>query len=90
MTTEGGTNNYGTIFSEPVDGGTPTALYNFDNTHGSYPYGSLTLSGSTLYGMTCGGGTNGYGTIFSEPVGGGTPTVLYNFDATHGATRRAI
>ena len=40
------------------------------------PYGDLTLSGSTLYGMTAVGGANGEGTIFSIPATGGTPTIL--------------
>ena len=31
---------------------TLTTLFSFDGTHGSYPYGDLTLSGSTQYGMT--------------------------------------
>ena len=51
----GGAGGYGTIFSLPSIGGTPTVLFPFDSTHGSYPfYGSLTLSpdGLTLYGMT--------------------------------------
>ena len=85
MTTAGGTNNdYGTIFSIPVSGGTPTTLFNFDGTHGYWPHGSLTLSGSTLYGMTGEGGRNSDGTIFSIPASGGTPTTLFNFDGTHG------
>jgi len=50
-----------------VTGGTPTLLYSFDGTHGSLPYGDLTLSGSTLYGMA-GGGANGYGTIFALEI----------------------
>ena len=41
----------GTVFSIPVGGGTPKTLYSFDCTHGDRPEGSLTLSGSTLYGM---------------------------------------
>ena len=32
------------------------ALFNFNGTNGTYPEGSLTLSGSTLYGMTQFGG----------------------------------
>jgi len=68
MARQGGTYGYGTIFSEPVGGGTPTVLFNFDGTHGGNPYGSLILSGSTLYGMTAQGGTNGYGTIFSLTI----------------------
>jgi uncharacterized repeat protein (TIGR03803 family) len=78
-------NRYGTIFSIPVTGGTPTTLFDFDGTHGENPYfGSLTLSGSTLYGMTEYGGANGKGTIFSIPVTGGTPTTLFSLDGTHG------
>jgi len=30
-------NNYGTIFSIPTIGGTPTILFNFDGTHGRGP-----------------------------------------------------
>lgn len=85
MTAYGGANNYGTIFSEPVSGGTPSVLFNFDGNHGSSPIGSLTLSGSTLYGMTWSGGIHGLGTIFSEPVTGGTPSVLYDFDGSLGS-----
>jgi uncharacterized repeat protein (TIGR03803 family) len=84
MTNEGGVNDEGTIFSIPVTGGTPTILFDFDFTHGGYPLGDLTLSGSTLYGMTDFGGVNDDGVIFSIPVTGGTPTTLFNFDGTHG------
>ena len=59
-------------------------LSSFDNAHGAAPPGSLTLSDSTLYGMTAVGGANGEGTIFSVPAGGGTPTILFSFDNTHG------
>ena len=72
------------MFSIPVTGGTPTNLFSFDGTHGASPYGDLTLSGSTLYGMTFLGGANSAGTAFGLPVGGGTPTVLYSFDANDG------
>ncbi len=81
----GADRGYGTIFSIPVTGGTPTVLASFNGANGENPYGSLTLSGSTLYGMTYDGGAAGgpdgsFGTIFSIPVTGGTPTVLYSFD----------
>ena len=49
------------------------------------PFGDLTLSGSTLYGMAYEGGTNNQGTIFSIPISGGTPTTLFSFDGTNGA-----
>ena len=91
MTSNGGNmslnngNGDGAVFSLPVGGGTATTLFSFDGTHGANPYGSLIISGSTLYGMTESGGTNGDGTVFSIPVGGGTPMTLFNFDGTHGA-----
>jgi len=50
MTDQGGTNNYGTIFSIPTIGGTPTILFNLTAHTAKYPNDSLTLSGSTLYG----------------------------------------
>ena len=85
MTSGGGANGDGNIFSIPVTGGTPTILLSFNGTNGEYPDGDLTLSGSTLYGMTSEGGANGDGTIFSIPVTGGTPTTLLSFNGTNGA-----
>ena len=86
MTHDGGANDYGTVFSIPVSGGTPTTMLSFNGTNGENPCGSLTLSanGSTLYGMTRNGGANGYGTVFSIPVSGGTPTTLLSFNVTNG------
>ena len=74
MTEFGGINGNGTIFSIPQTGGTPTTLapFNIYDLHtGGIPEGSLTLSGSTLYGMNYSGGDYGYGTVFAEPVAGG-------------------
>jgi uncharacterized repeat protein (TIGR03803 family) len=86
MTSGGGVNNEGTVFSIPAAGGSPTTLLSFNGTDGANPaFGSLTLSGSTLYGMTYGGGLNGDGAIFSIPVTGGTPTLLASFNGTDGA-----
>ena len=63
---------------------TLTTLVSFNYANGANPLGSLTLNGSTLYGMTNNGGANGYGNIFSIPVDGGIPTVLASFDGTNG------
>ncbi len=81
----GGSSGNGVVFSIPTTGGAPTTLFDFDATHGKWPGSSLTLSGSTLYGMTAQGGDSSHGTVFSIPVTGGTPTILYNLDWTHGA-----
>jgi uncharacterized repeat protein (TIGR03803 family) len=75
----------GAIFSIPTTGGTPTLLASFSLTSpsGEFPFGSLTLVGSTLYGMAYDGGAHGDGVIFSVPVTGpnpdSPPTNLYSF-----------
>ena len=48
----GGINGYGTVFSVPVSGGSPTVLASFNGSNGEMPDAGLTLSGSTLYGTT--------------------------------------
>jgi uncharacterized repeat protein (TIGR03803 family) len=69
------------------DAQTLSTLASFNGTDGGYPeYGGLTLSGSTLYGMTYGGGAYGLGNVFSIPVTGGTPTNLLSFNNTNGAS----
>ncbi|HXB44360.1 MAG TPA: choice-of-anchor tandem repeat GloVer-containing protein, partial [Puia sp.] len=86
MAASGGSNGYGVIFSWNPSTSTYTVLYNFDNTHGGYPYGSLIqASDGNLYGTATDGGTSGYGVIFSWNPSTSTYTVLYNFDNTNGA-----
>jgi uncharacterized repeat protein (TIGR03803 family) len=65
MTQQGGAYGDGTVFSVPVSGGTPTTLVSFNGTNGEDPIGSLTLTGSTLYGTTLEGGANNNGTVFA-------------------------
>ena len=55
---------------------------------GALPYGSLILSGSTLYGMTSQGGSSGSGTIFSIDISGSGFTLLHSF--TGGASDGAL
>ena len=58
-------------------------LYSFGSdiltNDGSYPYGSLVLAGSTLYGMTNGGGSNYAGTIFRINTDGTSYDILHSF-----------
>ncbi len=82
MAYNGGTYGTGTIFQTGIDGSGFTILHNFAPGEGAYPWGSLTLSGATLYGMNYGGGQ---GAIFS--IGTGTPNVftpLHLFASTDG------
>src|SRR5271155_5666587 len=66
MTSEGGANNDGNIFSVHLDGSGFKDLYDFKGTpDGANPNGSLILLGNMLYGMTEAGGTSGKGSIFT-------------------------
>ncbi len=82
MTYSGGDNANGTIFQINTDGAGYKVLYSFGDSgaiDGANPNGSLTLSGSTLYGMTTLGGDNGAGTIFQINADGTEYQVLYSF-----------
>ncbi|MHB8069248.1 MAG: choice-of-anchor tandem repeat GloVer-containing protein [Desulfobaccales bacterium] len=90
MTNDGDHNagSYGGVFKVSTSGGTPEIIHNFAGkpSDGSRPYGSLTLVGSRLYGMTSAGGANGtsgggagYGVIFSINTDGSDYQILHNF-----------
>jgi len=71
----------GIVFSIGTNGNGFTTLYSFDASayQAANPEGSLTLSGSTLYGLTLGGGTNGLGIIFEIQLNGSGYQVLHTF-----------
>jgi len=81
MTRFGGTSGGGTIFTLSTDGSGFSVLHSFTGgaNDGIDPQGSLTLVGSTLYGMTNGGGSNDEGTIFSIQTDGSGFALLYSF-----------
>ena len=82
MTFKGGDSDYGTIFRVETDGTLFSILHEFAGgaDDGRYPYGSLVLSGSTLYGMTTYGGDNEYnGTVFKIETNGTGFTLLREF-----------
>jgi uncharacterized repeat protein (TIGR03803 family) len=70
-TSEGGTNDFGTVF-RISPGGSYSNLYSF----GSLPDGQSPMAGlvqgsdGNFYGTTSAGGTNGYGTVFRISPGG--------------------
>jgi uncharacterized repeat protein (TIGR03803 family) len=86
MTNCGGVYNYGTIFKINTDGNGFQVLHSFSGeaNDGSYPYGSLTLSGATLYGMTDYGGVANVGTIFQINTDGTGFQVLHSFSQSDG------
>ncbi len=81
MTSGGGNFSRGTIFRINKDGSGYEPLYSFSNVgnDGAHPYGSLTLAGSALYGMTHGGGVDGLGAIFKINPDGSGYRVLHSF-----------
>jgi uncharacterized repeat protein (TIGR03803 family) len=82
----GGSSGNGTIFALNTDGTGFTNLYYFSflyspgtNSDGTYPYGTLLLSGNTLYGAALFGGDSDSGTVFSLKTDGTGFTTLHSF-----------
>jgi len=85
MTTYGGSNDYGVIFSFDPATATYVKLHDFDGTNGGLPQSSLIqASDGKLYGMTNTGGNGDYGVIFSYEYITATYTKLKDFDKTNG------
>lgn len=86
MTYGGGSSNYGVIFSFDPTVNTFVKLFDFDNTRGAYPFGSLNqASNGKLYGMTYGGGSNNKGVVFSYDITSALFTKLQDFNGSNGA-----
>jgi uncharacterized repeat protein (TIGR03803 family) len=81
MTGSGGAAGLGTIFRVNADGTGFGLMHSFGAVagDGERPFASLTLSGSTLYGMTRQGG-DGVGTIFKINTDGTGYDILHSFD----------
>ncbi len=81
-----GSDSRGTIFSVDTDGTGFNLLHAFGTTagDGTNPTGGLTLSGSTLYGMTYSGGNDGNGAIFSVGTNGTGYKILHLFSNADG------
>jgi len=79
LTSAGGTNGDGTIFSYNPVTAAYSIVYNFDDTHGRSPNGKLSLNPANglFYGITDYGGADGSGVIFSFDPATNTYTDLY-------------
>ena len=88
MTAGGGASNGpGVIFSINLDGSGYQVILDFSQVSGAIggPYGSLTLWGARLYGMTSGGGPGGAsGVIFRVNPDGTGFQILHGFMPTQG------
>lgn len=75
----------GTVFNITAQGAM-SVLYNFDGTHGKFPYGGLTLgTDGNFYGTTSVGGSTNLGVIF-KITRAGALTVLHTFASGDGIT----
>jgi uncharacterized repeat protein (TIGR03803 family) len=72
MTSSGGANGLGNIFSVGINGLGYVDIYSFSGPDGDLPYGDLTISGGTLFGMTQVGG-QGLGNVFALTLPTPTP-----------------
>jgi uncharacterized repeat protein (TIGR03803 family) len=89
MTSEGGANGYGNVFSIGIDGTNYQDPLSFTGTGGAAvggnPLGGLALDGTTLYGMTSEDYAKGYGNIFSVGANGTGYQNLVSFSGSGGA-----
>ncbi|MEQ1747091.1 MAG: choice-of-anchor tandem repeat GloVer-containing protein [Saprospiraceae bacterium] len=82
-----GTNAYGNLFEFDPASGAYTVRHWFDGTNGSYPNGSLILSGSKLYGVTLFGGANDAGVVFEFDPATSTFAVVDELDGANNGMR---
>jgi len=91
-TSQGGTNDYGTVFQLVYSSSTGTytenVLYSFTQSggDGAQPLGLVMDASGNLYGTTTGGGTNDVGTVFELVYSSGTYSekVLHSFTNSGG------
>ena len=79
MTSSGGADEVGVVFSIETDGSNFDILHEFDEDDGGLPEGSLLLYGNTLYGMTTIGGSSDDGVVFSIDTDGSDFDLLREF-----------
>ncbi len=81
MTEQGGASDRGVIFQMNADGSGYANLHEFADGAGNgvYPFGLLTLSGTTLYGMTIYGGARNLGVVFKISTNGSGYANLHEF-----------
>ena len=81
MTARGGSTSGGILFRVNTDGTGFTLLHDFTGgeNDGSVPFGSLTVAGSRMYGMTFQGGDNDAGVVFEMNLDGTGFNLLHEF-----------
>jgi uncharacterized repeat protein (TIGR03803 family) len=74
----------GVIYRYDISSGTTHMIheFGFDDSQGTYPFGTLQNIGGQLYGVTQKGGEFGFGTIYSINPSTDAYTVLFSFNGT--------
>jgi uncharacterized repeat protein (TIGR03803 family) len=86
VTTNGGVNNIGVLFSYDITANVCTKLYDFVVATGSNPLGNLYQSSDQkLYGTVSNGGANNLGVLFSYDLSTSTYTDILDFNGTNGS-----
>ncbi len=73
-------NQFGTVFRYSPASQAVTFVYNFSNTDGSIPQGSLVLRGKYLYGTTGFGGPSNAGTVYRLDLSSSVLETLHGFE----------
>lgn len=85
LTTGGGANDVGVVFSFDPYSNTYTKLYDFSNADGSAPLGNLMEAGTVLCGTTSMGGDYSHGTIFNYNLETNGYDKLIDFNMLNGS-----
>ncbi|NBP71020.1 MAG: hypothetical protein EBU52_20065, partial [Cytophagia bacterium] len=86
-TSQGGTNDSGTLFEYNPTNNTLIKRRDFTTTDGLYPLAALVeADNGRVYGLAGSGGTNGQGTLFEFNLSTNTFTKKIDFNGTNGAT----
>lgn len=83
-----GAGGCGTVFEINLKNNAETVLHRFDaRPDGMFPYASLLMLGTTLYGTTESGGdsSTGYGTVFKVAPSTASERLVSSFNGTHGS-----
>ena len=85
LTSKGGTNNGGALFSIDTATNTFINVHNFQNISGMNPYGSLLQANDgNLYGMACTGGANNHGVLFQYDISSNIYTDKIDLNSSNG------
>lgn len=84
VTTIGGVNNQGVLFSFDPATATYTRIQDFGGTNGSFPSGGLALKDGKLFGLCTAGGASNEGTLFEYAPGTSTFTKRVDLGGVQG------